>query len=156
MTIAITAICIVLGTALGLSSVLRAADARHPRSQLCRFLPDGLDRLTSASSAAPLFVNFLIHLALLPILVNGRWTADRRRRRAKLKQNYGALLGVLALTLNAGAYISEIFRPASVDRPRPGKQHARRPAHGRACGTSSCPRRSGACCRRSATTPSRS
>ncbi len=69
----------------------------------------------------PLFVQILLmHFALLPVFINPSdgllISGDSARY---LKQNYGALLsGVLALTLNAGAYISEVFRAGiqSIDR----------------------------------------
>ena len=62
----------------------------------------------------------LIHFALLPLLVNpvDGWSSPATPR-AAIKQDYGALVsGVLALTLNSGAYISEIFRAGiqSIDR----------------------------------------
>ena len=54
----------------------------------------------------------LIHFALLPVLINpvdGLVVAGDTAR--EIKQNYGAFIsGILALTLNSGAYISEIFR----------------------------------------------
>ena len=124
MTIAITAICIVLGTALGLViGIARLADARHsPGRELSRFLLRWPSTVyVSFFRGTPLFVQILlIHFALLPILVNpddGLLMAGDAAR--TLKQDYGALLsGVLALTLNAGAYISEIFRAGiqSIDR----------------------------------------
>jgi polar amino acid transport system permease protein len=124
MTIAITAICIVQGTALGLAvGIARLADARHsPARELCRFLLRWPSTIyVSFFRGTPLFVQILlIHFALLPVLVNpdaGLLIAGDAAR--ELKQNYGALLsGVIALTLNAGAYISEIFRAGiqSIDR----------------------------------------
>ncbi|HUR34155.1 MAG TPA: amino acid ABC transporter permease [Vicinamibacterales bacterium] len=124
MTVAITAICIVLGTALGLGvGLARLADARHPPArELCRFLLRWPSTVyVSFFRGTPLFVQILlIHFALLPVLINPDdgllITGDAAR---ELKQNYGALLsGVIALTLNAGAYISEIFRAGiqSIDR----------------------------------------
>ena len=69
----------------------------------------------------PLFVQILlIHFAVLPLFINptdGLLLSGEVAR--NLKQNYGAFLsGVMALTLNAGAYISEIFRAGiqSIDR----------------------------------------
>ena len=62
----------------------------------------------------------LIHFAVLPLFINpadGLVISGELAR--SLKQNYGALLsGILALTLNAGAYISEVFRAGiqSIDR----------------------------------------
>jgi polar amino acid transport system permease protein len=61
-----------------------------------------------------------MHFAVLPLFINpvdGLIISGSAAR--DLKQNYGAFLsGILALTLNAGAYISEIFRAGiqSIDR----------------------------------------
>ncbi len=124
MTIAITVICIVQGTLLGLLvGLARLADARHsPARDLCRFLLRWPSTVyVSFFRGTPLFVQILlIHFALLPVLVNpdDGWLVAGDAAR-ELKQNYGAMLsGVLALTLNAGAYISEIFRAGiqSIDR----------------------------------------
>jgi len=124
MTMAITAICIVQGTALGLAvGLARLADARHaPARELCRFLLRWPSTVyVSFFRGTPLFVQILLmHFAVLPLLINpdDGWllAGDTARN---LKQDYGALLsGVIALTLNAGAYISEIFRAGiqSIDR----------------------------------------
>ncbi len=124
MTIAVTVICIVLGTALGLVvGMARLADARHsPARDLCRFLLRWPSTVyVSFFRGTPLFVQILlIHFALLPVLINpdDGWLLAGDAAR-ELKQNYGAFVsGVLALTLNAGAYISEIFRAGiqSIDR----------------------------------------
>ena len=124
MTIAITAICIVLGTLLGLLiGIARLADARHsPARDACRFLLRWPSTVyVSFFRGTPLFVQILlIHFAFLPVLVNpdSGWLVAGDAAR-DIKQEYGALLsGVIALTLNAGAYISEIFRAGiqSIDR----------------------------------------
>jgi len=61
----------------------------------------------------PLFVQILlVHFALMPVLVHpdGGWLISGETARV-FRQEHGAFLsGALALTLNAGAYISEIFR----------------------------------------------
>ncbi|MDP5009151.1 MAG: amino acid ABC transporter permease, partial [Glaciimonas sp.] len=69
----------------------------------------------------PLFVQILlIHFAVMPILIhqdNGLLISGDLAR--TIKQDYGAFIsGVVALSLNAGAYISEIFRAGiqSIDR----------------------------------------
>ena len=69
----------------------------------------------------PLFVQILlIHFAAMPLFVHptdGLLVSGEAAR--ELKQNYGAFLtGVVALTLNSGAYISEVFRAGiqSIDR----------------------------------------
>jgi len=124
MTMAITAICIVQGTALGLAvGLARLADARHaPARELCRFLLRWPSTVyVSFFRGTPLFVQILLmHFAVLPLLINpdDGWLLAGDTAR-DLKQDYGALLsGVIALTLNAGAYISEIFRAGiqSIDR----------------------------------------
>jgi polar amino acid transport system permease protein len=61
----------------------------------------------------PLFVQILlVHFALMPTLIHpdhGPLLAGDAAR--EFRQNHGAFFsGALALTLNAGAYISEIFR----------------------------------------------
>ncbi|MEO5658882.1 MAG: amino acid ABC transporter permease [Polaromonas sp.] len=124
MTIAVTLICIVLGTALGLAiGLARVAEARHsPAKQLCKFLLQWPSAVyVSFFRGTPLFVQILlIHFAVLPLFINptdGLLISGETAR--DIKQNYGAFLsGIVALTLNSGAYISEIFRAGiqSIDR----------------------------------------
>ena len=124
MTLAVTVICIIQGTALGLAvGMARLAEARHsPARELCRFgLRWPSTVYVSFFRGTPLFVQILlIHFAAMPLLINptdGLWISGEAAR--QIKQNYGAFLsGVLALTLNAGAYISEIFRAGiqSIDK----------------------------------------
>ena len=124
MTIAVTLICIVQGTALGLAvGMARVAEARHaPARQLCKYLLQWPAAVyVSFFRGTPLFVQILlIHFALLPLFINptdGLLISGESAR--NLKQNYGAFLsGVVALTLNSGAYISEIFRAGiqSIDK----------------------------------------
>jgi polar amino acid transport system permease protein len=123
-TIGVTVICIVLGSLLGLLiGIARLADARHaPAKQVCRYLLRWPSTIyVSFLRGTPLFVQILLmHFAVLPLLINpvdGLIVAGDTAR--DIKQNYGALVsGVLALTLNASAYISEIFRAGiqSIDR----------------------------------------
>jgi polar amino acid transport system permease protein len=124
MTILVTLICIVQGTALGLAlGMARVAEARHaPARQICRFLlrwPASV--YVSFFRGTPLFVQILlIHFAVMPLFINpadGLLISGGAAR--DIKQNYGAFLsGVVALTLNSGAYISEVFRAGiqSIDR----------------------------------------
>jgi len=124
MTIAVTLLCIVQGTALGLSiGMARVAEARHaPARQICHYAlrwPSSV--YVSFFRGTPLFVQILlIHFAVLPLFINptdGLLISGEAAR--ELKQNYGAFLsGIVALTLNAGAYISEIFRAGiqSIDK----------------------------------------
>lgn len=124
MTIAVTLICIVQGTGLGLAiGLARVAQARHaPAQQLCKYLLRWPSTVyVSFFRGTPLFVQILlIHFAVLPLFVNpsdGLLISGETAR--NLKQNYGAFLsGVVALTLNSGAYISEIFRAGiqSIDK----------------------------------------
>jgi polar amino acid transport system permease protein len=124
MTVGITVICITLGSVLGLLvGLARLADARHaPARQVCRFLIRWPATVyVSFLRGTPLFVQILlVHFAVMPLLVNpadGLMISGDLAR--TMRQDYGALLsGVVALTLNAGAYISEIFRAGiqSIDR----------------------------------------
>ena len=124
MTILVTVICIVQGTLLGLAlGMARLAEARHaPARQICRYLLRWPATVyVSFFRGTPLFVQLLLmHFAVLPLFINpadGLLVSGEAAR--NLKQNYGAFLsGVAALTLNAGAYISEVFRAGiqSIDR----------------------------------------
>ena len=124
MTILVTVICIVQGTGLGLLlGMARLAEARHaPAKQVCRFLLRWPATVyVSFFRGTPLFVQLLLmHFAVMPLFVNpvdGLLVSGETARH--LKQNYGAFLsGIAALTLNASAYISEIFRAGiqSIDR----------------------------------------
>jgi polar amino acid transport system permease protein len=124
MTILVTLICIAQGTVLGLGiGLARVAEARHaPARQLCRYALRWPSTVyVSFFRGTPLFVQILlIHFAVLPLFINpadGLLISGETAR--NLKQNYGAFLsGVVALTLNSGAYISEIFRAGiqSIDR----------------------------------------
>jgi polar amino acid transport system permease protein len=124
MTVGITVICIVQGALLGLVvGMARLADARHPPArQVCRYLLRWPATIyVSFFRGTPLFVQImLIHFAVVPLLVNPAdgliLSGDAAR---DVRQEYGALLsGVFALTLNAAAYISEVFRAGiqSIDR----------------------------------------
>jgi polar amino acid transport system permease protein len=124
MTVLVTVVCIVQGTALGLAfGLARLADARHsPARQICRYLLRWPSTVyVSFFRGTPLFVQILlIHFAVLPIFINPAdgWLISGETARS-LKQNYGAFIsGMIALTLNSGAYISEVFRAGiqSIDR----------------------------------------
>jgi polar amino acid transport system permease protein len=123
-TIELTVLCIVQGTLLGLLiGMARLADARHPPAkQICQYaLRWPATVYVSFFRGTPLFVQILlIHFAVMPVFVHpvdGLLVSGEAAR--ELKQNYGAFLsGVVALTLNSGAYISEVFRAGiqSIDR----------------------------------------
>jgi polar amino acid transport system permease protein len=124
MTVLVTVVCIVQGTALGLAfGLARLADARHsPARQICRYLLRWPATVyVSFFRGTPLFVQILlIHFAVLPVFINPAdgWLISGEVARS-LKQNYGAFIsGMIALTLNSGAYISEVFRAGiqSIDR----------------------------------------
>ena len=106
---------LLLGVLLGLVSSSR--DAPSPKS---RALGLGLKVLRAVTvgyvaffRGTPLFVQILlVHFALMPTLIHpdhGLLLAGEAAR--EFRQSHGAFFsGALAMTLNAGAYISEIFR----------------------------------------------
>lgn len=119
MTVQLTIVSIgaglVLGVLLGLVSSSR--DAPAPKSAALAWLLKAVRGLTVAYVAffrgTPLFVQILlVHFALMPALVHpdtGLLLAGEAAR--EFRQSHGAFFsGALAMTLNAGAYISEIFR----------------------------------------------
>jgi polar amino acid transport system permease protein len=118
-TIELTVIAIgaglVLGVLLGLIS--SSKDAPAPKSAPLAWGLRGLRGLTLAYvtffRGTPLFVQILlVHFAVMPTLIHpdgGLLLAGDAAR--EFRQSHGAFFsGALALTLNAGAYISEIFR----------------------------------------------
>jgi polar amino acid transport system permease protein len=124
MTVMVTVICIVQGGVLGLAlGMARLAHARYtPARQLCRYaLRWPATVYVSFFRGTPLFVQILlVHFAVLPLFINPTdgllISGDTARH---IKQNYGAFVsGIVALSLNAGAYLSEVFRAGiqSIDR----------------------------------------
>jgi polar amino acid transport system permease protein len=106
---------LLLGVVLGLIS--SSKDAPQPKARLPRLGLKGLRMVTTAYvtffRGTPLFVQILlVHFAVMPALVHpdtGWLLAGEAAR--EFRQSHGAFFsGALALTLNAGAYISEIFR----------------------------------------------
>ena len=106
---------LVLGVGFGLIST--SADAPPPRSSPLRVLLALARGVTVAYvtffRGTPLFVQILlVHFALMPSLVHpdhGLLLAGEAAR--TFRQEHGAFFsGCVALSLNAGAYISEIFR----------------------------------------------
>lgn len=116
MTLKITAICVTLGVILGMAlGMARLADARHaPMKQFMQFgVRWPVTVYVSFFRGTPLFVQILLmQFALMPLLihpVDGLLISGETAR--ELRSNYGAMLaGIAAITLNAGAYLSEVFR----------------------------------------------
>ena len=110
MTIKLTAIALVLGFIGGLWIGLITAQQRKGWKRFLRWL---CMAYVTFFRGTPLFVQILlVHFAFMPMLIHPTdgllLTGDLAR---ELRQNYGAFLsGVIALTLNAAAYISEIVR----------------------------------------------
>nr|WP_259372119.1 amino acid ABC transporter permease [Caldimonas mangrovi] len=119
MTIKLTLVAITAGLALGLvlGLVSSSRNAPPPKSVLALALLKPAQWLTLAYvtffRGTPLFVQILlVHFALMPTLIQPEHglllSGDAAIR---FRQEHGAFFsGALALTLNAGAYISEIFR----------------------------------------------
>lgn len=119
MTVKLTLVAVSAGLLLGvlLGLVSSSADAPPPKSAPLRWgtvLARGLTLgYVTFFRGTPLFVQILlVHFALMPTLVHpdsGLLLAGEAAR--DFRQEHGAFFsGALALTLNAGAYISEIFR----------------------------------------------
>jgi polar amino acid transport system permease protein len=118
-TIELTLVALSAGLALGiaLGLVATSQDAPRPASPLAAALLALARAVTLAYvtffRGTPLFVQILlVHFALMPLLVHpdgGLLLSGETAR--SFRQDHGAFFsGALALTLNAGAYISEIFR----------------------------------------------
>ena len=110
-TLRMTVVCVLMGSAWG----LWLAQARHaPWTWLARFgLRWPATVYVSFFRGTPLFVQILlIHFAVMPLFihpVSGLIVSGELAR--TLKQEHGALIsGIVALTLNSAAYISEVFR----------------------------------------------
>jgi polar amino acid transport system permease protein len=119
MTLELTAVAMVAGLALGIvfGLISSSRDAPAARSPLARGLLHAARAVTLAYvtffRGTPLFVQILlVHFALMPALIqpeHGLLLAGEAAR--TFRQEHGAFFsGCLALSLNAGAYISEIFR----------------------------------------------
>jgi polar amino acid transport system permease protein len=119
MTVKLTLVAIGVGLVLGVAAglVSTSADAPPPRSAPLRWLLGLARGLTLAYvtffRGTPLFVQILlVHFALMPTLVHadhGLLLSGELAR--SFRQEHGAFFsGCVALSLNAGAYISEIFR----------------------------------------------
>jgi polar amino acid transport system permease protein len=116
MTLRMTVVCVLLGSLLGLGLALaRLAHPVHaPWTWVVRLgLRWPASVYVSFFRGTPLFVQILlIHFAVMPLFihpVSGLIVTGELAR--TLKQEHGALIsGVVALTLNSAAYISEVFR----------------------------------------------
>lgn len=119
MTLQLTVVALAAGLAIGvlLGLVATSADAPAPRSVPARAALHAARGVTLAYVSffrgTPLFVQILlVHFALMPTLVHpdhGLLLAGEAAR--SFRQEHGAFFsGCVALSLNAGAYISEIFR----------------------------------------------
>ena len=119
MTLKLTAVAVSAGLVLGIffGLISSSVDAPRPRSAATRALMVVARTVTTAYvtffRGTPLFVQILlVHFALMPALIHPDTglllSGDLART---FRQEHGAFFsGALALTLNAGAYISEIFR----------------------------------------------
>ncbi|HWP18443.1 MAG TPA: amino acid ABC transporter permease [Burkholderiaceae bacterium] len=119
MTLKLTIVAISAGLALGLvlGLVTSSRNAPPPKALWARLLLRPVQWVTIAYVAffrgTPLFVQILlVHFALMPTLVHPEHGLLLQGQAAMtFRQEHGAFFsGALALTLNAGAYISEIFR----------------------------------------------
>ena len=119
MTLQLTVVSLTGGLALGivLGLIGSTRDAPRPASRLAALAWQALRGATRAYvgffRGTPLFVQILlVHFALMPMLVQpdgGLLLSGDAAR--EFRQNHGAFFsGALALTLNAGAYVSEILR----------------------------------------------
>ncbi|MCY7314552.1 MAG: amino acid ABC transporter permease [Rubrivivax sp.] len=119
MTLQLTAVAIAVGLLLGVlcGLISTSGDAPAPRTAPARWallLARGLRAAyIGFFRGTPLFVQILlVHFALMPALIhpdNGLLLAGDAAR--TFRQEHGAFFsGCVALSLNAGAYISEIFR----------------------------------------------
>jgi polar amino acid transport system permease protein len=131
-TIKITLVAIGAGLALGLllGLISSSKDAPQPNNAFLKWLLRGARGLTllyvTFFRGTPLFVQILlVHFAAMPMLIHpdhGLLVAGDAAR--EFRQAHGAFFsGAVALTLNAGAYISEIIR-AGIQSIHPGQTQA--------------------------------
>lgn len=109
-TLQLTLIALFLGLATGLAIGLVTAQQAHGARRMLKWL---CQAYVGFFRGTPLFVQILlVHFALMPALIHpehGMLLAGEAAR--EFRQANGAFFsGVVALTLNAGAYISEIVR----------------------------------------------
>lgn len=123
MTVALTAVALTAGMALGLVfGVIRSLHgALAPPGRRARVVLLPLQALASLYvgffRGTPLFVQILlVHFALMPALVHpDHGLLVSGEAAVAFRQEYGAFFsGAVALGLNAGAYVTEIFRAGIV------------------------------------------
>ena len=137
MTIKLTLACVICGVCLGmLLGMARMASARHdPWKTLLHYgVRWPVTIWVSFFRGTPLFVQiFLMYFAVLPVFihpVDGLIISGSLAR--ELRGSYGALIaGFLAISLNAGAYMSEVFRAGiqSLDKGQAEAPRARQQRH---------------------------
>ena len=119
MTLQLTVVALSGGLALGVVLGLIASTTDSPRPATAlgaaswQLLRGATRAYVGFFRGTPLFVQILlVHFALMPVLVQpegGLLLSGEAAR--EFRQNHGAFFsGALALTLNAGAYVSEILR----------------------------------------------
>lgn len=124
MTLEVTAISVTLGTLMGLFlGIGRLAQAKNG---ILKYFLSIVIRWPAILyitffRGTPLFVQILIvHFGVQPIFINPQHGLLISGELAyEIKSNYGAFIsGIIALTLNSGAYIAEIFRAGiqSIDK----------------------------------------
>jgi len=127
-----TGVCLVVGVVLGvLLGMGRVADSQYvPQRYLLRYGVQWPIRIfVSFFRGTPLFVKiFLFHFAVMPLFVHpdGGWLFSGESAR-ELRAEYGAFLsGAVAISLNLGAYLSEVFRAGiqSIDRGQTDAAHS--------------------------------
>lgn len=115
-TIKITIICVCIGVVLGI--LLGMGRLAHSRAQSTNQILKYAVRwpiavYVSFFRGTPLFVQiFLMHFAVLPVFIHplDGLLIDGAAAR-EIRSQFGALLaGICAISLNAGAYMSEVFR----------------------------------------------
>lgn len=122
--LALTAVCLVCGIVLGvLLGMARLADSRYaPHKYYLRYGIQWPTRVyVSFFRGTPLFVKIMLfHFAVMPVFVNPDHGLLIQGEQARyLRAEYGAFLsGAVAISLNLGAYLSEVFRAGiqSLDR----------------------------------------
>ncbi|AJY74374.1 amino acid ABC transporter permease [Paenibacillus beijingensis] len=120
MTLQLTVISILLGTLLGLlTAIARMANMKRGILKHLVLLLIRVPAIVYITlfRGTPLFVQILIvHFGLMPLFINpenGWFISGELARQIKLSDGTFSgtfLSGAVALTLNAGAYIAEIFR----------------------------------------------